>query len=288
MDRASLARRAAATATQVLRDHSITSLPVDPVALAEKVGITVQAKDAEGCSGMLIKQGDNFGILYSTHIDSKGFQNFSVAHELGHYFLEGHPEALLRTGVHKSQANFVSDDPYEVEADFFASNLLMPERLFTDAAARAGKGLPAIEGLSRLCGTSLTATANRYAGCTGEVVAVVFSIGRRVKWAIMSPALLEIAGSNRIDRDDLVPPKGPTDWFNEDQGRVRAAGRHEGTSDLQDWIGGRHSVELAEEIAGLGGYGRTMTVLSANGVVDVEELEEEADVIESWRPRFRR
>jgi len=288
MDRASLARRAAATAAQVLRDYEITSLPVDPIALAERVGIRVEAKDAEGCSGMLIKQGDNFGILYSTHIPSKGFQNFSVAHELGHYFLEGHPEALLRTGVHKSQANFMSDDPYEVEADYFASNLLMPERLFKAAAAHVGKGLPAIESLSRQCGTSLTATANRYVSCTDEVVAVVFSIGRRVKWALISPALQEVAGSNRIEKDDLLPPKGPTETFNEDQGRVREGARDEGLSDLQDWIGGRHSIEMTEEVVGLGGYGRTMTVLSANEAVDVEELEEEAEIEKSWRPRFRR
>lgn len=288
MDRASLARRAAATAAQVLRDYALTALPVDPIALAERVGITVQAKDAEGCSGMLIKQGDNFGILYSTHIDSKGFQNFSVAHELGHYFLEGHPEALLRTGTHKSQAGFASDDPYEVEADYFATHLLMPEGLFKQATARAGKGLSAIESLARLCGTSLTATANRYPGCTDELVAVVFSIGRRVKWAIMSPALIEIAGNNRIERDERLPPKGPTEWFNEDQGRVRSGARHEGTSDLQDWVGGSHSVELTEEIVGLGTYGRTLTVLSANEVVDIEELEEDAEIEESWTPRFRR
>ena len=31
-----------------------------------------------------------------------------------------------------------------------------------------------------------------------------------------------------------------------------------------------------------------MTVLSPNQAIDVEELEEEAEIEESWRPRFRR
>ena len=82
-------------------------------------------------------------------------------------------------------------------------------------------------------------------------MAVVFSIGRRVKWALMSRAMQEVAGTNRIEKDDLLPPKGPTETFNEDQGRVRAAARDEGISYLQDWIGGRHSVELMEEVVAL-------------------------------------
>jgi hypothetical protein len=39
---------------------------------------------------------------------------------------------------------------------------------------------------------------------------------------------------------------------------------------------------------GLGGYGRTMTVLSSQGAVGLEELEEDEEMIESWKPRFRR
>ena len=39
--------------------------------------------------------GNMFGIAYATHIDNVGFQNFSVGHELGHYFLPGHVDAVL-------------------------------------------------------------------------------------------------------------------------------------------------------------------------------------------------
>ena len=133
MDREQLRWKASVTAARVLSEHGIVSLPVDPIALAAKVGIQVTAKpmSARGVSGMLIRSGDEFAIAYATHITSKGFQHFSVAHELGHYFLEGHPNAVFdRRGIHQSRANFASDDPYEVEADFFASALLMPENLF--------------------------------------------------------------------------------------------------------------------------------------------------------------
>lgn len=53
-------------------------------------------------------------------------------------------------------------------------------------------------------------------------------------------------------------------------------------------MGGRYSVALTEEVVGLGGYGRTLTVLAAEGGTDLEELQEEEKMIESWKPRFRR
>jgi len=81
---------------------------------------------------MLLRHGDVFGILYATHIASEGFQRFSIAHELGHYFLEGHIDHILpKDGVHESHAGFVSADPYELEADQFAGGLLMPSAPFS-------------------------------------------------------------------------------------------------------------------------------------------------------------
>src|SRR3972149_5886641 len=126
-----LARRSLAenAANAVLRQMKVDGLWVNPEAIAASKGIAVKAKPdtSAGVSGMLIKTGDDFGIMYATNIPSRGFQRFSIAHELGHYFIEGHPEALLTSGIHQSRADFVSDDPFEQEADIFAAALLMPE-----------------------------------------------------------------------------------------------------------------------------------------------------------------
>ncbi len=291
MNRADLAWTAALAANRVIREQGVVTLPVDPIAIARSVGIGVVAKpaSAQGVSGMLIRQGNNFAIAYATHIDSPGFQNFSIAHELGHYFLEGHVDAVIGAdGVHESHAGFSSADRYELEADHFAAALLMPDVLFTAAAGRAGEGLAAVEYLSALCVTSLTATAIRYALCAEEAVAVVVSAGKRVNYCFMSKPLLEIAGPNRIRKGEALPSGTATEIFNKDRDRVTRAERTAGTSELQDWIGGSHSVALTEEVVGLGGYGRTLTVLSAQGAADLEELQEEEEMIESWKPRFRR
>src|ERR1700730_18094739 len=140
-----------------LRDEGITTLPVDPFAIAASRDIEVKAKPdtAGGVSGMLLRYGDVFGICYATHIPSEGFQRFSVGHELGHYFLEGHIDHLLpKDGVHSSHAGFVSGDPYELEADNFAAGLLMPAGLCKRAIVRRDAGLATVEALAAECRTS--------------------------------------------------------------------------------------------------------------------------------------
>lgn len=43
-----------------------------------------------------MRLGETFGIQYASHIANEGFIRFTVAHELGHYFLPGHAEHLFR------------------------------------------------------------------------------------------------------------------------------------------------------------------------------------------------
>jgi Zn-dependent peptidase ImmA (M78 family) len=151
-----------------LKQNGFNTLPIDVFAIAEKLDIMVAAKadcDA-GVSGMLLRHGDESGILYATHVKSIGFQRFSVAHELGHYLLEGHAEQLFPEGVsvHQSQAGFVSADIYEREADHFASGLLMPDGPFRSLLRRSAEGLHGVEELAEKCLTSLvSAQPSRFA-----------------------------------------------------------------------------------------------------------------------------
>ena len=151
MNQAFRLRLAKQKAEAFLRENGIDGLPVDPFAIAASREIVVKPKAdaAPGVSGMLLRHGDTFGILYATHIPSEGFQRFSVAHELGHYFLDGHIDHVLPTdGVHASQAGFVSADPYELEADQFAAGLLMPATAFRRALGRHEAGLSAVESMA--------------------------------------------------------------------------------------------------------------------------------------------
>lgn len=278
-------------AENLIKDLSITALPVDPFAIARDRNLEVRAKPARdpGVSGMLIRVGNEFCIAYATHIDNQPFQRFSVSHELGHYFLPGHIDAVIGTnGIHESQAGFASKDKYEMEADRFAATLLMPRNLFVPALERAGEGLRAVEGLSALCKTSLHAAAIRYTQCTQDPVAIIVSVSNKIDHCFMSEAFKDIDGIDWIRKDEAIPRNTPTFAFNQKVDNVRRAVRIQESSNLQDWFGGRRSIEISEDVVGLGAYGKTLTVLYGIAVPDAEDEEDDDDesLVESWTPHF--
>ena len=278
-------------AERLLKEWDVQSLPVDPLSIAEQHNIICQGMPSKksGVSGMFVKNRDTYGILYATHINNEGFQRFSIGHELGHYFLPGHPEAVFSGGIiHESRAGFVSSDKFENEADQFACGLLMPNYLFDPVIERAGDGLEAIRTLVELCGTSLTATAIRYTQRTPEPSAIVVSVGGTVEYCFMSYELKEYPGLSWIKKGSKVPRSSPTYKFNDDSDNVRLAKEDAGTIDLGTWFGGDFEGDLYEEIVGLGGYGKTLTILSASDLPTPEEIEEDEDLENSWTPRFKR
>lgn len=282
---------AALAAEQLVKGMGL-SLPINPITVARDNGIEVAAKPvgSKGVSGMLIRVGNEFAIGYATHIDNVGFRHFCVAHELGHYFLPGHPDAVIdaTSGIHSSRAGFNSTDPYEIQADRFAASFLMPRHLFFPALESAGEGLAAVERLATLCATSLHATAIRYTQCTRELVAVVVSSGRQIDHCFMSELLKDRPGIEWLRKRTTIPRDTPTHIFNLDPQNVQKALRLEETSDFQQWFGGNRSLSIKEDVVGLGSYGKTLTILYGMDFPDAEDDEDEAALIESWTPRFRR
>ncbi len=124
-------------AKDVLVQHGLYSLPIDPVNLANLLGVTVHnAKFADDSwAGLIAKRGQHTQILVEQS-DPPYRKRFSIAHELGHHFLH-----LLDDGeiVDKRVDMFREKQPTladwsaqrrrEVEANWFAAALLMPEEL---------------------------------------------------------------------------------------------------------------------------------------------------------------
>ena len=288
-------RLAKQSAEALVRKLEILSLPVDPFQIAERHDILVEPKPhtADGVSGMLLRYGDLFGIMYATHIPSEGFQRFSVAHELGHFFLEGHLDHILIDGeIHSSQAGFSSADSFEMEADHFAVGLLMPSHLFRPIASRYESGLQAIEKIAQHCCTSLTATAIRYAELTDAPVAVIMSTDQQVDFCRMSESLKSMGRFDWIRKSSPLPSNTATFRFNSDPDRILYADRETADIDIVQWLGGDRSVSAIEEVIGLGKYGKTLTVLTCPDLEDVFEEENvdplEEDMIAHYERRSRR
>ena len=251
-------------AEKVVSEMGFISLPINPRAIATKLKIECRAQPLDGFSGCLVKAGDNFGILYASRFSNEGVINFTIAHELGHFHLDGHPEKLFPggKGMHRSGLEFVSDDPLEKEADNFAVGLLMPEILFRAEIAKANdNGFDAILILSKACGTSLTATAIRFSEFTDNPLAVIVSTGRSIDYCFMSTALREGARFNWIRKGDLIPKNSGTFAFNKETAKVASGKTEEALSWLDQWFIGAPSIQFCEDIVGLGDYGKTLTIL---------------------------
>ncbi|PZV37072.1 ImmA/IrrE family metallo-endopeptidase [Mesorhizobium kowhaii] len=281
-------------AENFLKQEGITTLPVDPFAIAKSRDITVEGKpeSTEGVSGMLLRYGDTFGIIYGTHIPSPGFQRFSVSHELGHYFLPGHLDHILpKDGAHVSRAGFVTADSYELEADHFAAGLLMPATPFKRAIGRDEPGLDAITAAAELCQTSLTSTAIRFGELTDAAVAVILSTGNTIDYCFLSDAMKSLPKLDWLRKGTPLPSGTATAVLAGDPRRVLSGDRVSEEIDVRDWLGGTRKAVVTEESVGLGGYGKVLTVLVSTEIGQEEEemeISEEDDLIESWTPRFRR
>lgn len=67
-------------------------------------------------------------IMVNKNISNEGRKNFTIAHELGHYFLKHnlHDNALFCTDDFVAEDKYLNN-PIEREANYFATCLLMPE-----------------------------------------------------------------------------------------------------------------------------------------------------------------
>lgn len=134
--------------------------------------------------GQLLYKGQKKGIIINTLIDNKGRHNFTLAHELGHYFLE-HPPSYTADG----QSGFwcsIEDigngkHPREVEANRFAVELLMPEDRFRLAMSGSTLDFTLISSLAREYMVSKHAASNRILDFIRDPYIVITSTGRDIE-----------------------------------------------------------------------------------------------------------
>lgn len=269
-------QEAVAEAESLVQRLRIAELPVcvPAIALGEDIVVQPKQSDEPGVSGLLMRVGDTFGIQYTRHINNDGFVRFTVAHELGHYFIPGHVNYLFSNGqlIHVSKSGFVSGNPYERQADYFAAALLMPEDLFRGAMRKVGReGFGAIDSLATTCKTSITATAIRYAQFAEDPVAVIVSSADKVVFCSLSEALKNVRGVKRLKKGDLIPPQSKTAKFNRSRANIATCRQEAGWASLDDWFDEAPQVEMKEDVVGLGGYGKTLTVLFTGEAVDDED-----------------
>ena len=139
--------RAIKAARRILEEHNIQRAPVPVERIIKSRNIVLDyAPLDEDLSGMAYSQ-DGVSMIGVNALHHPNRQRFSAAHELAHHVLHEerlHGEVHLSKGLRALRRDQVSSqgtDPLEVEANTFASELLMPHQLLLDACGEEGLDL---------------------------------------------------------------------------------------------------------------------------------------------------
>ena len=194
--------RPAVEANHVLAAHGITGYPAEylqAIADAEKIKVLFYSIDDEpDFGGQLIYRGEKVGILVNTCIPNAGKHNFTFGHELGHYFLLHAPTYTMdgQSGFRCSITDIESSiQPQEMEANSFASALLMPPDLFQLAMAGSVLDYTLIANLAREFRVSKHACCNRVLEFTKDPYIVIRCQGYQIT---------EIRASAAVSKRHLV------------------------------------------------------------------------------------
>ena len=132
---------------QFVNNQGIVPVPLDVIKLAEKININVEYVDlADDLSGELFKDPETdhwfINVNRKHHVNR---QRYTIAHEIAHFCLHRHlkyrfeDEIFFRGGE--------SDDKEEMEANNFASFILIPEQ---ELKSKIRSGIRKIEELAEI------------------------------------------------------------------------------------------------------------------------------------------
>ena len=168
-------RSCEARATEILRRAEVRWYPVrvDRIAKVHGVKVRYEPLDDE-LSGMIFLK-DNQAVIGVNAHHSPNRQRYTIAHELGHYFLH---EDILRQGAHvdtmitmlnRDQDAALGTINIEIEANQFAAELLMPRHMIEKYLNSEGLGSAAksddavVESMAKAFKVSTAAMAIRLA-----------------------------------------------------------------------------------------------------------------------------
>jgi Zn-dependent peptidase ImmA (M78 family) len=200
------------------------------------------------------------GAIFLSPKQDAGRRRFSLAHEIGHYHLPTHRQLRqqgVRCGEAAMRAGATDAAQMEWEANDFASELLMPARLFGADADRRDFSVATARELAsdEYFDVSVTAAACRMTQLSTQPCAIVMSSNGKVHWARRSAAM-RIPGLRR------GMPIGT--------GTVASASKSGGTGEMQPlevdvevWLEPRYPVHarLLESTHIIGTTGQVLSML---------------------------
>ncbi len=154
-------------------------LHLEDIAMAR--GVFVHDGSLASAEGRLIRNGNQGIIRIRQGLRPATRRRFVIAHELGHWELHSRVSQVFICTDEDMIADY-RKNPIEAEANYFASALLMPTKLFRAAMPTGAPTFAVLNQLSESFRTSLTATAIRWMDLATDYCALVACENGRIKW----------------------------------------------------------------------------------------------------------
>ena len=191
---------------------------IQPHIIAQKLNLKYKTNNyGSAFEGWIEYKAGKFQVFINTRENEHLYTprvRFSFAHELGHYIIDHHRNALMQPGVapHGS-ITLMSDLRIEREADLFAACLLMPENRIRQDIFRQKFSFALIDMISKKYQVSITAALLRFIALGNHPIMVVCGRAGKVIWRRFNedfPFYNLLTGSS-----NSVPPKTSMgDYFN--------------------------------------------------------------------------
>jgi hypothetical protein len=168
-------------------DVKLLALEVTKQRFADPVGV-VKPHGVAGIDGMLSRRGrGDWCISYDADVVVPGRINFTLAHELGHYFCHRQRQAEFQCGQGGMLDYYgEASRQMEKEANVFASYLLMPATDFRQQIDGQTITLELLGEVADRYQTSFTATALKWLEITEEAAMLVVARDEFVCWSYPS------------------------------------------------------------------------------------------------------
>ncbi|HEY5297274.1 MAG TPA: ImmA/IrrE family metallo-endopeptidase [Verrucomicrobiae bacterium] len=235
---------------------------LDGIAEAASVGLTY-ADFEDAFDGIIEHKFGRFHIFCNIAKDMQANfprVRFTLAHELGHYFIDEHRNALAAgKPPHPSFPDRPSENPAEHEANHFASHLLMPKKEFRAALIESQNGIDGIRNLASTFNVSAQCAALRYvAGCEKSCAIVMFRDGAK-PWFDVSPEMEKFGLTHIRVSKNQIPHDSATGMAHRDP-KNKFNNPHTNMTLASAWFvgvsqGSRNDFFLHEFSVRLGGFG---------------------------------
>lgn len=153
-------------------------------------GLYVKKEPIEGAEGRIVYNSGNGEIkAVATVSNNESYESrtkFSIAHEFGHYEIHKDQDLICNAYAMNEWYSKEKSRQIEAEANYFASEFLMPTMFVRAKVEKAVPSIEVIKALSDEFKTSLTASAIKYIENTSEACALVFYDKSNINFHISS------------------------------------------------------------------------------------------------------